>query len=270
MEILPVRYLDALPLPLAFILTVGLLLLFSEAGFRLGRRWKTQAKEESPQTGAIMGATLGLLAFMLAFTFGMASSRFDARKAVVVEEANAIGTAWLRSQMMPEAHPEKLEPLFLRYVEIRLEAVQQARNAQHFAELIAESVDIQNALWSHALVLGREHPRSVVAGLYIDALNAMIDLQETRLNVVRYRIPRGVMATLYFIAFIASTLVGVNAGQSGSRSLLVTLLLAITLAVVISLIIDLDRPGQALFQVNQQALVDLRESIVSSQSSESS
>lgn len=262
MDLLPVRYLDVLPLSLVFILTAGLFLLFSEAGFRLGRRLKERsAQKEWPQSGAITGATLGLLAFMLAFTFGLATSRLDSRKSLVVAEANAVGTTWLRSQMLPEPYPRTLKPLFLRYVQIRLEVGRRPGDMQRFARLLEESTEIQNRLWAQARALGREYPRSVILGLFVQSLNEMIDLQETRLDVARYRLPPGVLATLYFTAFTASAMVGINAGQSGSRAFVITLLLTVTLAVVTSLIIDLDRTNQALFQVKLQSMVDLRESI---------
>ncbi len=261
-DVLPLRYLDALPLSVIFLGTTLLLLAFSELGFRIGRRWHTKGLAELSQTGAITGASLGLLAFMLAFSFGMAGSRFDVRKQAVLDEANAIGTTWLRSQMLPAPHPTEIAPLLRRYVEVRLEG-SKAESIEELRIALAESEQLHKALWAHAVTLGKEAPRSVIVGLFTDALNEVIDLHGVRVNVARHRIPRSVWGTLYFIAFAATMLVGVHAGLSGGRSLLITALLALTLSVVMVLIIDLDRPGQTLFSVSQQSLADLRESMAS-------
>jgi hypothetical protein len=260
-DVLPVRYLDLLPILVVFLATVLLLLAFNEIGFRVGRRWQASGRaDQSTQTQAIMAASLGLLAFMLAFTFGMAASRLDARRQAVLNEANAIGTTWLRSQMLPPPHPAQIEPLLMRYVEVRL-AGAQAESLEELRRALLESTDLHERLWEHAVALGQEHPRSVVLGLFIDSLNAVIDLHQTRITVARYRLPRSVWLTLYFIAFASTMMVGMNAGLSRQRSLFLTVLLAATLSVVMALIIDLDRPGQSLFSVSQQSLIDLRESM---------
>lgn len=207
-----------------------------------------------------MGASLGLLAFMLAFSFGMAGNRFDSRKQAVLDEANAIGTTWLRSQMLPASHASAVKALLKRYVELRIEGAE-AESMEELRQAVSESTEIHKRLWEHAVTLGREYPRSVTLGLFIDSLNEVIDLHETRMTVARYRIPRGVWTALYFIAFAATMVVGLHAGLSGGRSWLVTILLAMTLSMVLMLIIDIDRPGQTLFGVSQQSLIDLRKSM---------
>lgn len=257
---LPVRYLDGMPLWALFLLTVLLLLAFSELGFRLGLRQHREKGREDSQSAAIMGATLGLLALMLAFSFGVASSRFDARKQALLEEANAIGTTWLRSEMLPEPHPGQLQPLFLRYVEVRIHGGR-TENREELLEALDESVDLHDRIWSHAVVLGKEYPRSVVLGLFVDSLNQMIDIHEVRVNVARYRVPRGVIWTLAFIAFAASAMVGLHAGATGGRSLSITSLLAVVLSMVLVMIVDLDRPKQTLFSISDQSLVGVRETI---------
>ena len=259
-ELLPVRYLDYTPLWAVFLLSVGLLLAFSEIGFRIGKRWQSTQVAESSQTGAIMGASLGLLAFLLAFSFGMAGNRFDARKQAVLDEANAIGTTWLRSQMLPAPYARQIEALLKRYVELRI-AGAQAQSMEELRRAVAESTEIHTQLWSHAVTLGREYPRAVTLGLFIESLNNVIDLHETRMNIARYRVPRSIWGALYFVAFGATMMVGMHAGLSGGRSLLVTIVLAMTLSSVLMLIVDIDRPGQALFSVNQQSLIDLRQSM---------
>src|SRR6187549_1664121 len=119
-----VGLLDALPLWGLFLAIVALVLISIEGGYRLGnyRRSRSNTEKEAP-VGAMVGATLGLLAFMLAFTFGMAASRFDTRKQLVLEEANAIGTTYLRAAMLPEKRDE-IRDLLRSYVDTRLAAVE--------------------------------------------------------------------------------------------------------------------------------------------------
>ena len=104
--------LDALPLWGFFVAVLFLVLLSVEGGYRLGqyRRRRSEQELEAP-VGAMVGATLGLLAFMLAFTFGSAADRFDSRKQLLLDEANAIGTAYLRAGMLPDRRQEIRGPL---------------------------------------------------------------------------------------------------------------------------------------------------------------
>ena len=117
--------LDFLPLWALFGTTLVLVLLAVEGGFWLGR-WRQRRAEHEQETpvGAIVGAILGLLGFLLAFTFGMAASRFDIRRELVLDEANAIGTTYLRAALVPEPHRTQIRTLLRDYVELRLEAVQ--------------------------------------------------------------------------------------------------------------------------------------------------
>src|SRR6187399_1003979 len=136
--------LDALPLWGLFFTVIVLVLAAIEGGYRLGlyRHSRAGDEKEAP-VGAMVGATLGLLAFMLAFTFGMAASRFDSRKQLVLEEANAIGTTYLRAAMLPDQRDE-IRALLRSYVDARLSAFQPGQAG----EAILESEDIQGKLWS--------------------------------------------------------------------------------------------------------------------------
>src|SRR6187399_2567395 len=136
--------LDVLPLWALFPVIVVLVLTAIEGGYRLGAyRQSLSGREKDAPVGSMVGATLGLLAFMLAFTFGMAASRFDTRKQLVLEEANAIGTTYLRAAMLPEKRDE-IRALLRSYVDARLSAFQPGQAG----EAILESEDIQGKLWS--------------------------------------------------------------------------------------------------------------------------
>src|SRR4030095_4110003 len=140
--------LDPFPLWTILPLTVVLALLSVELGYRLARYrlQRSQGDPESPLGGTV-GATLGLLAFMLAFTFGLAGSRFEDRRQILLSEANAIGTTYLRAAMLPEPMRTEAQNLLREYVDLRLEAVQQPGKLQ---QAIARSEELHNQLWSLA------------------------------------------------------------------------------------------------------------------------
>src|SRR5215475_1928866 len=151
---------DALPIWGLFI-SILLVVLFSvEFGYRLGkyRRRRHEEEKEAP-LGTMVGATLGLLAFILAFTFGLAAARFDARRQVLLNEANAIGTTYLRAGMLPD-RGEQIRGLLRDYVGTRLEAVRSG----NVAEGIHRSENIQNQLWTEAETVGEKNPNSIVVG----------------------------------------------------------------------------------------------------------
>ena len=250
--------LDGLPLWGLFLTIVVLVLAAIEGGYRLGSyRHRQEGREKEAPVGAMVGATLGLLAFMLAFTFGMAASRFDTRKQLVLDEANAIGTTYLRTAMLPERRDE-IRTLLRSYVDARLEAVRSGR----VAEQIVQSEHIQGQLWSAATAVGLQHPDSIVVGLFVESLNEVIDLHAKRVTAgLRNRIPSAIWVALLTIAALSLAAMGYHAGLVGTIRSLAIIVVAVTFSAVIVLIADLDRPQEGTLIVSQQALIDVRESM---------
>jgi len=250
--------LDAIPLWALFILTLFLVLLSIEGGYRLGRYRLTRSEhEKEAPVGAMVAAMLGLLAFMLAFTFGLAAQRFDTRRQVLLDEANAIGTTYLRAAMLPE-RGEELRSLLRKYVEVRLDAVR----FDDVSAGIRESESLQNELWSNTVDLARKNPDSIVVGLFVQSLNELIDLHATRVAAgVRSRIPSPIWLALFAVAAIALGAMGYHAGLVRTSRPLAILAVGVTFTAVIGLIADLDRPTQGIVRVSQQALIDVRESM---------
>jgi hypothetical protein len=230
--------LDTLPLWGLFLVILCLILLSVEGGYRLGqyRRRRSEEEKEAP-VGAMVGATLGLLAFMLAFTFGLAAARFETRRQVLLDEANAIGTTYLRAGMLPERR-DAIRTLLRDYVDTRLEAVRSG----NVTAGIRRSEHLQEQLWAQAEAMGETHPTSIVVGL-------------------RNRIPGAIWVALCAVAVLSLAAMGYHAGLSRTSRSLAELAVAFTFAVVIGLIADLDRPQEGVLQVSQQALLDLRQSI---------
>lgn len=237
-----------------FLITAALVLLATEAGWRLGnyRRQRPEHEKDAP-VGTIVGATIGLLAFLLAFTFGMAGARFDARKQLVLQEANAIGTAYLRADLLPEPQRSDVRNLLRAYAALRVGGV----TAIMTPEVMAKTSALHDRLWAAAAAAGNQSPNSIVVGLFIQSLNEVIDLDETRITAGRNRIPDIIWLALYAVTILTMAAMGYQFGLSGEHSWAVTTLLTLVFTTVILLIADLDRPQHGFLKVSQQAMIDL-------------
>lgn len=250
--------LDALPLWGLFAAIVLVVLLSVECGYRLGKYRHSRSKQEKEApVGAMVGATLGLLAFILAFTFGLAAARFDTRREVLLDEANAIGTTYLRAGMLPDRR-EEIRALLREYVDVRLKAVL----SNNIAEGMRQSLNIQDQLWAQAVAVGEKNPNSIVVGLFMQSLNEVIDLHAKRVQAgLRNRIPAAFWVALFAVAVFSLATMGYHSGLAGTSRSLAVLAVAFTFSAVIGLIADLDRPQEGGLKVSQQALIDLRQSM---------
>jgi hypothetical protein len=249
---------DPLPIWLLLLGTVAVVFFSVELGFRLARYRKQRSGEEKEEiVGAMVGATLALLAFMLAFTFGLAASRYDDRRQVVLEEANAIGTTYLRAAMLSEPIRAESRGLLREYVDVRLEAAQ----GGNVGQVIAKSEQLHERLWSQA-VAAAEKDRTPITGLFIQSLNELIDLHAKRVMVgLRSRVPGAIWIVLYLLAILAMAAVGYQEGLTNTRRSLAALTLVLAFSLVLILIVDLDRPGEGMLRVSQQSMIDLRNSM---------
>jgi len=245
-----------------FLLTIALFALATEVGFRLGRRAKAKVPESAKShIGTLEGAVLALLALMLGFSFAMALSRYDTRRDLVLAEADAIGTAYLRAQLLPPPHNEEVPKLLRKYVDVRLEFYGVGIEDVGLRKASEETEQLQQQIWSRAIALSAEGQRPEMLRLFIESMNEVIDLQEKRSTAMNDHVPSTVFLILYTIAAIGFGFIGNTAGLSGHRHLFVTLLIVILISGVITLIADLDRPRRGLIKVNQQSMIDLRESL---------
>jgi hypothetical protein len=247
--------LDALPLWAVFVLVlllVGLALLF---GHGLGRRHRArQGAEKEGSFTAVVGTTLGLLAFLLAFTYNFAGSRVDARRSALLDEANAIRTTYLRADMLPEGHREEVRVLLAQYVYLRLEMA----NTKDMPSALRRTDELHDALWAHAVSIGRGNPDSEVFALFIDSLNETIDAHAKRALAVRTRVSPTVWVALFILAVIAFFTQGYETAFSGPRPTLAVMLMGVAFTIVITMVADLDRPHEGTLRVSQQPMIDLQ------------
>ena len=252
------QLLDSLPILGVFVAFAIFTMLCYEIGFRVGRWWQDRepGEQEGP-TGLLVGSILALLAFLLAVTMGMASDRFDARRGIVLDEANAIGTTYLRAGYLPEPASSQIRELLRRYVPLRITLT----DSDNLVADIADSEAILTQLWTISEEVARTTNQGDLVSLYLDSLNATIDLHETRVTARFARVPETVVLLLIGGSALSLAMVGYSAGLTKRRGLLNAVVLVLALGAVIMIVVDLDRPREGFIQVSQQPLIDLQQQI---------
>jgi hypothetical protein len=234
-----------------------------ELGRRLGRRRQGRDEEGARAgLGAVEGAVFGLMGLLIAFTFYGAAGRFDTRRELIIEEANAIGTAWLRLDLLPAAAQPGLRDLFRSYLDARLAVYQQMLNAEAAYAELARANALQREIWARATAACRESPNPLTVQL-IPALNHMFDVASTRTAAVQIHPPTIIFVMLGVLALMSSLLAGYAMAGGRSRSWIHVVGFALVLATTVYVIMDLEFPRLGLIRVNalDQVLVELRQSI---------
>jgi hypothetical protein len=243
-------------------LVVGTLLLgLAKAGFQFGLRLHAKKDEaRMSQIGGVQAAVLGLLGLLLGFTFAMAVNRYETKRQLVVKEANAIGTTFLRVDLLPESHQPPTRELLRQYLDIRIQYEPLASDPQKLAQAVRLSAEVENNLWKHAGAAAREAPTPATIA-FVNALNQMIDIDAERVANARSRIPGGVWLLLLVVAGFGCFTSAYGGGTHGSRSAFTSFLLPILITVVIMQIFDLMHVRQGLAGISQEPMLQLRESI---------
>lgn len=256
---------DAVPLWAFFLATTAIALIALETGYQFGRWRHARAKvEKETPVNAIVASILGLLGIMMAFSFNLAASRFEARRQAVLEESNAIGTTWLRSRLLPTPHDAETSQYLKEYVDLRVQPV----DYSNLGFIVTESERLQGKLWSQGVTAANKAPGSITTGLFLQSLNEVIDLHSKRLFVgLQSRLPGTVWIALFSLVIVGMVSVGYLAGLTATRRTPTEVLLAVSFAIVLYLIVDLDRAHEGLLKVSQQSLIDLHRTMHSADSS---
>lgn len=241
------------------------LLLFAAAliGTVIGRGSRERIDDKS-QIGTIQASMLGILGLLLGFTFAVASSRYDERRVLAIDEANALGTTFMRAQTLPEPHRSRLSDGLRGYIDLR------ARTASlldytRVMKMGPRTEHMQQAIWRQATLLGREH-NGEMASLFLSSLNQSIDLYASRVATFHARVPGTILWILLCIAAASLGMVGYGFGVVGQRGWLTMALVAVMVAAVMVMIIDLDRPETGPTRIDQQTMIDLSHSLSGYQS----
>ncbi len=249
-------FIDQFPLWLVYLLTVGLFLLVAEIGFRIGTLMhrRNPTAQKGPTTGAVVGSLLGLLAFLLAFTIGIVLNQHNQRKAMVVDEANAIGTSYLRASFLNETDRDATHDLLKEYVEVRIVG---AADPAHLESAMTRSEEIHGELWSIVEDNTSQGQSSDIMALFVESVNDVIDMHTLRLTAGQMRLPRLFGFMFYAAAMVSFLLMGMVDSSDGKRNHTATVLFALALVAVLMIIVDLDRPFEGLLTISQTAMSDL-------------
>ena len=245
---------------LIFLILIGA----GEVGYLLARHRRAGRKNETAaevheHLNEVQTAVFAVLGLLLAFTFAMAVSRFDARKQALEDETNAIGTAYLRTQLLPPGQQAAAAAVFRTYVDARL------NSARPFwyqdVRLKHETDELQEKLWTQGVAAANQDPHAVTTDLYIQSLNEMFDAQSARDAARLNELPTSTIYLLLAISILSVGTLGYRAGLGGRRSLVGAVLLALVITLIIGIIIDLDQPYLGLITISQQSLIELRQSM---------
>ena len=250
------QLLDQVPTWLAPLLFAGAALLCYEVGFRVGRWYqrRTPGEQEGP-TDMLVGSLLALMAFLLAVTMGMASDRFDARRGLVLAEANAIAAAYLKADYLPDPAAGQLKGLLREYVPLRIfsgDTSQLATNLQRGAVL-------REQMWVIERDAARSGQSSDLISSLGDTLAELATLNQSRVVGALYaRVPEPLVILLVFGSILSLGMVGYSAGLRERRSVITAVVLVVAMGAVLMLLIDIDRPQEGVINVSQQALIDVQ------------
>lgn len=251
--------LDKMPLLQLLLLSFALFLLAIWAGIIYGKRYAKGKKDPEKGFSVIVAGQMTLVAFVVAFVFGMASTRFDMKRANLLEETNSIGTTYLRTDLISEPAKTEVKKLLKEYVNVRVNVY---NHPETLEEALKRSDEILDELWKTSAAFAVSQPSSEIVALYIQTLNETIDLHTTRVTVaITQRIPPAIWFTAYVLAIISMFIIGFESGITNTKMSIPGFLFALTFALVITLISDLDKSGEGMFKVNHKPMIDLQSKI---------
>ncbi|MGC1379965.1 MAG: hypothetical protein WA814_02935 [Candidatus Baltobacteraceae bacterium] len=236
-----------------WVVPIGLLLVLGlavEVPVLYGKSLVSKLTLSDDGWNVIQGAILGLVAFMLGISFSQSEGRFDARRTLVVQEANAIGTTWLRSDQLPVLQGRRFRAVLVDYTATRLHAYEHPMSVEAREVAQARSDADQAQMWAIATSALRAHPQNLGLSLLMTALNDTIDVSSEQLAALTHHVPTTIVSLTLWLVILGATLIGLGFARAGSspRALAVIYVLASTLVVV--MVLDLDRPQTGFVRTN--------------------
>lgn len=237
----------------------ALILIAYEVCFRIGRHYQQKTdKDLKVQTNSIQAGMLGLLALLLGFTFNMSLQRYNDRSHAVITEANSIGTAMLRTKLLPKPYDSVSYNLLQEYISLRLKVNYIDLTKYEAREAINKNTDeIENKLWESAVKAASIDSRPVTSGNYITSLNELIDARGERNALLQRHVPEPILFLLFIIFIISGALMGYSSGLAQRRVYIPTIIFTLLIVLVVFIIIDLDRPKRGIIKVDQERMIEL-------------
>ncbi|MDO6388712.1 hypothetical protein Q4E40_01150 [Pontibacter sp. BT731] len=237
-----------------------LILLAQEAGYRIGRHHqRISDRDVKAQTNTIQAATLGLLALILGFAFNMSLQSYNNRSKAVLNEANAIGTALMRTHLLPSPYDSLTRMQLQQYIDLRL-AISNTNDSLVTEQktLASDTETLQRTLWGEAVQAARIDPNPVTTGSFVTALNSMVVAHNERNALLIMHVPEVILYLMFTVFIMSGGLIGYGSGLGQKRTILPSALLSLMICLVVFIIIDLDRPMRGIINVDQQSLERLK------------
>jgi hypothetical protein len=229
-------------------------------GIFLGRYVRHRSEHLREPLGVLQSALLGLVALVLAFGLALAVGRYESRRAAVVDDANDIGTTYLRAQTLPEPIRTRSLRLLVRYTDTSIRLSQSVPTTSKARQTVADGQKLQRQLWGLAGQALAEAPVASAPRLYVETLNTMIDQQTVRIAALNNRVPGPVLAVEVIFAAVALGLLGFYLAILG-RGVFPVLFAATLICLLLLVTFDLDRPTRGLIRVPATPLTSLRASM---------
>lgn len=239
----------------------ALMMAANEFGFLYGRREHDRESELSRSvSNALKGSIFGLVALLLAFSFSATTNRYDLRQRLVLDQANAVGTCYLRAGLLAETDRDRIQDLLRQYVDVRLEHFRVGHDDAALARTQSEINRLLTELWAAVESANQGTPDVVRNSLIVPAANEVIDLSSTRIWANRNHLPDPVLALLLVSVLVSSLLLGHSSGQSGRRHPGLWLASNVVFALVLFVVLDFDRPKRGLIRIDQTPMIELQKS----------
>lgn len=241
----------------------ALLAVCVEFGHRFGRSRASKNTDASrAHINGIQVAILGLLALLLAFTFSLALQRLDNRSEAVVEEANAIGTAFLRADLLPQSLRDEARIAITRYLDARVqEATLPLPEQEARAKVNAVALSAQGDIWGIAVRASQLNANSLTPHLFVEAVNQLIDSYGKRSAALSRHVPGLVLSLLFVTLLLSGAILGFTAGLATHRPSFATYVLVGLMVVSVFIVLDLDRPRRGIIQVSHTSLLELQSAL---------
>lgn len=231
----------------------------NEIGFRFGRRLHRDETEKSRfASGALKASVFGMVALLVGFSFSLTASRHELRRKVVLDEANAIGTCYLRSEMLDQPVNEKLQGTLRKFIDVRIDHFEKLLNPAEYLKTESQLAELLDELWQAVVRSGIANAEATRVSQIVPAANAVIDLNATRAWATRSHLPGAVLVLLIVCVTVSSLLIGHSSGQSSRRHVWLWIATNSLFSLVMFVMLEYDRPSRAMARVDHSPLTDLR------------
>jgi hypothetical protein len=221
------------------------------------RTRKTNEQVNDSPIGSVVGAALGLLAFMLAFTFQIVDNRYGHRKELLLEEVTNIRTTYLQAGLIPEPFRTSSRELLVQYTDLRMILAKDASLSQ-LENMKSRSQFILDSLWHYSEALAAQDRSSEAYSLYTASVNNLVEDYNKRITLTfEYRIPAAILWVLFIVTLFSMLLLGYQFGISGRKNTILAFFTAVIFSSVMFLILALDRPETGIMKLNQTPMITL-------------